>query len=162
MKTLIESNAKRSPSHTYTTGDCHIFAVALHRLTGAPMVSISRQTPLPEHEWYGDEDSDKYEFEHAHAGILIGKDIFVDVHGAHRFDAKNDGCLWMTNEDNTSDPYLYKIGADQSLLESWYTEAPEADIHQAMCDAMHWGCVGVVNRLFRSMDRIVEAEPEPA
>lgn len=164
MKTLIESNAKSVKDHTYTVGNCYVFAIALHRLTGAPMATISRQTLLPEDQWYGEEEDDKYDFEHAHAGILIGKDIFVDVNGAHRFDPKNDGCAWTVNTPETSDSFLYMIGADQSLIESCFTceETNESDIHQAMCDAMQWGCVGVVNRLFRSMERAIEATPEPA
>lgn len=164
MKTLIKSNASGSREHPYTTGECHTFAIALHRLTGAPLVSIARKTPLPEEKWYGDEEDDKFDFEHAHAGVLIGKDVFVDVNGAHRFDSNDSDCLWMTNKPETSAPYLYKVGADQTLLESCFTDAQESDIHQAMCDAMQWGCVAVVNRLFRSMERAREVTPdvEPA
>lgn len=144
---LIKESTLSDQDNTYFIGDCHSFAIALHRLTGAPMMSICRKYLLPENEWYGDEEDDKYQFEHCHAGILVGENLYVDAKGLHRFDPKAFDGLWMGRPGSleTSDPYIQEFD-DEEHLASCYADYDEAIIEEAMEEAQKWGCVEIVKQ----------------
>ena len=143
VRTLILSEGAKLP-HSYNVGDCVEFAIALHQLTNAPLVSIARKKLLPEEAWYGDEENDKYDFEHAHCGVLIGYNVIADANGIHEFEPGACNCLWSIEGENVSEPYLEEMGDDVLLLESYYAKIDDEIIERATDDILRWGYLDVV------------------
>ena len=44
----VKASVSEDEEAIYTSGQCHIFAIALHRLTGLPLGSIAQREPVPE------------------------------------------------------------------------------------------------------------------
>jgi len=120
---LTPSLVTEEQAKPYLCNDCHQFAYALHLLTGKPIVSIVVKHPLPEDEIYGEEETDKYGFEHAHAGVLVAEGIYADVQGIHQFDAERCGALFGGLVPGSSMPSLqvFDIEKDDSLLLEFFS-----------------------------------------
>lgn len=121
--------------HNYLTGDCHIFAIALNRLTNYPLVSFYKRHPIPEEEWLGDEENDKYEFEHAHAAVMLDfeKGIYLDATGIKDID-KDDFCFMFNNEDTLIEIMTFR--GEEDLASNFSIESfNEENIKNAIQDA---------------------------
>lgn len=121
--------------HNYLTGDCHIFAIALNRLTGYPLVSFYKRQPIPEEKWLGDEENDKYEFEHVHAAVMLDfeKGIYLDSTGIKNIN-KDDFCFIFNNEDTPIEIMTF-IG-EEDLASNFSIESfNEENIKNAIQDA---------------------------
>lgn len=130
MTLLFSFNIPENIREKFNTGYCDSFAVALHKLTKLQLGSIVRKTLLPEEKWYGDDENDKYDFEHAHAFVLLAKDIYADINGIHKFSAEKDNCYWLAGKD-ASLPYIECFGDDVTALDAFYGELDNNMVQEA-------------------------------
>ena len=148
---LVKPSLVKDEKTPYTVGDCAQFAFALHELTGLPIVSVVCRHPLPESEWCGDEESDKFDFEHSHAAVYLGEGHYLDVNGINKFDPASEEFGWSGLIGGSSLPYLdvYDVKADPDLLLEFFSyyadgEPVEEIVNQAKLDAVRLVCVTLI------------------
>lgn len=148
-KILVESKAPASFEHSYMTGDCHHFAIALHRLTGAPLVSFSRDYEVSEEDAL--DENDLVWSEHSHAAVLVAPDTVVDVKGLRKIDDTDlvfTGCNF--SDDPGSETKMVVFEDREEDLASYYADYDEELIAQAMNDAKRWGCERIAKKALAS------------
>ncbi len=127
---ILKETDHKSFEHSYLIGDCHNMAIALHRELGLPMVSFFKRTELPEEEWFGDEEEDKYLFEHAHAAILLDNNTIVDVRGIVKLDkTEEENLVFMAD---AIIPVERLKTNDEEFLASYYADYEEELIQEAI------------------------------
>lgn len=154
MSPIVASKVK-DQEHTYTSGDCHHFAIALHRLTGAPLVSFCKDYLVNEDERL--DDDDVYWSEHAHAAVCIGDGFYVDVFGLRKISESDlvfTGCSFSA--DPGSELRVVDFGGNEEDLASHYADFDEEIIATAINDAKRWGCERIAKKALHSRDRKYE------
>ncbi len=105
---ITESQASPTEINDYTSGNCHVFAVALHRMTGWPIhLVLDDGDPY----WVDPEDDSSWIASTVHAFCVDGQDQFWDIKGVrprndifkemtmwHEISEYNSRLLW--NEDD--------------------------------------------------------------
>lgn len=146
MSIIIPSKLK-DKDHSYLVGDCHHFAIALNRLTGAPLVSFHKDYIVREDMRDGDEPEDMYWSEHAHAAVLVGSGMVVDCKGIRKIE---DGDLIFTGTDlsdlPSSELKMTLFDDREEDLASNYADYDENLIQKAMVDVQAWGCDALVRK----------------
>ncbi len=127
---ILKETGHKSFEHSYLIGDCHNMAIALHRELGLPMISFFKRTELPEEEWFGDEEEDKYSFEHAHAAVLLDDKTIVDVRGIVKLDKTEEENLVFTADSLV--PIERLETNDEEFLASYYADYDEEMIQEAI------------------------------
>lgn len=139
-------------NHTYSIGDSHHFAIALNRLTGAPLVSFCKEYLVREDERVADDDL--YWSEHPHAAVLVSDTLVVDCYGLREI---SEGDLYFAGCDFSDDPpsalKMKNYGSSEEDLASNYADYNEDIIQQAMSDAKRWGCDAIVSKALNANRR---------
>lgn len=132
-------------NHTYTTGDCHSFAIALNRITKFPMISIMRKLRLPEDQWFSDDEYDKYDYEHAHAAVLVGNNVYMDVNGINYFKPEDEKLYFMYFGEDAQKPYFHLYSNEEELA-SHYADYNEGIIQAAIEDIKNFGIIEILEK----------------
>lgn len=154
MPVKIESKIDTT-DHGYTLGDCHSFAIALNRLTGAPLVSFCKRYQVREDERLGDEEDDLYESEHAHAAVSVGSGLVVDCLGLRSVEEEDllfTGCDF--SDEPASELIMEVFGSREEDLASNYADYDEEIIRKAMIDAQKWGCDVIARKAMNAHKRV--------
>lgn len=141
---ILKETGHKSFEHSYLIGDCHNMAIALHRELGLPMISFFKRTELPEEEWFGDEEEDKYSFEHAHAAVLLDDKTIVDVRGIVKLDKTEEENLVFTADALV--PIERLKTNDEEFLASYYADYDEELIQEAIDFSKELGIESMVSK----------------
>ncbi len=133
----VKASFSEDEDAIYTSWQCHIFAIALHRLTGLPLGSIAQREPVPEKDRVFPDGEPLYYELHAHAVVLLGGGLYADVDGIHLFDA-NESLSWFAGTGNL--PELIHYGDDEDALEERYPDDVALYLNQAIRDVDEWDC----------------------
>jgi len=109
--------------HSFNSGDCDIYAVALHRLHGYPLYVVRGH--FLEDEWGGERE---WDFEDAHIVVKLPNGNFLDSSGESTEQEMKDLSLFNNKiEKITLDPI-----SESEALETFSCQDQEQDVKQVM------------------------------
>ncbi|WP_207063164.1 hypothetical protein [Motiliproteus sp. SC1-56] len=148
---LIKESNHKDEECLYTGGQCHSFAIALHRITGLSLATITRKHVVPNKDRLFDDEHNSYEYEHAHAVVLLSPNLYADVYGVHRFDPEEAKTWFGSVKPSDPLPSIEPFGDDEELLASFFEDYDEDQIAHALIDAKEWGVVDLLERMVKRM-----------
>ena len=121
MTLLVKNDINEDISSQYTGGECHIFALALHKKINKPIIGIMISSP-PDKDGFIEELF-------LHAAVLIDKDIYADINGIHKFTPESQNHIHSyikLKDDEKFDYKTFDIN-NEVELDNFLSKFPDED-----------------------------------